>query len=90
MRLGPQGVGRFERGYTLNLVSVDVEAVSKVIGLGSLIWSIPTWLGTTFYLLYRVLAVSVWTGVGVFFGALLVLILVVFLLPCSLISAINA
>jgi len=77
LRLGPQGVGRFEKGYILNLVNVDAEAVSKAIELGNLTWSIPIQLGVTVYLLYRVLGVSVWAGVGVLFGTLLVLILVV-------------
>lgn len=77
LRLGPQGIGRFEKGYILNLVNVDAEAVSKAIELGNLTWSIPIQLGVTVYLLYRVLTVSVWAGVGVLFGALLVLILVV-------------
>jgi ATP-binding cassette, subfamily C (CFTR/MRP), member 1 len=77
LHLGPQGVGRFEKGYILSLVNVDVEAVSGAIELGNLIWSIPVQLGITVYLLYRVLTASVWAGVGVLFGALLVLILVV-------------
>lgn len=77
LRLGPRGIGRFEKGYILNLVNVDAEAVSKAIELGNLTWSIPIQLGVTVYLLYRVLGVSVWAGVGVLFGALLVLILVV-------------
>lgn len=77
LRLGPQGVGRFEKGYILNLVNVDAESVSKAIELGNLTWSIPIQLGITVYLLYRVLTVSVWAGVGVLFGSLLLLILVV-------------
>jgi ABC-type multidrug transport system fused ATPase/permease subunit len=77
LRLGPQGVGRFEKGYILNLVNVDAESVSRAIELGNLTWSIPIELGVTVYLLYRVLGVSVWAGVGVLFGALLILILVV-------------
>ena len=77
LRLGPQGVSRFEKGYILNLINVDAEAVSKAIELSNLTWSIPIQLGVTVYLLYRVLGVSVWAGVGVLFGALLVLILVV-------------
>jgi hypothetical protein len=28
LRLGVQGVGKFEKGYILNLINVDVEAVS--------------------------------------------------------------
>ena len=77
LRLGPQGVGRFEKGYILNLVNIDAESVSRAIELGNLTWSIPIQLGVTVYLLYRVLGVSVWAGVGVLFGALLLLILVV-------------
>lgn len=77
LRLGPQGVGRFEKGYILNLVNVDAEAVSRVIELGNLVWSIPMQLAATIYLLYRVLTASVWAGVGVLFGSLLLLILVV-------------
>ena len=77
LRLGPQGIGRFEKGYILNLVNVDAEAVSKAIELGNLTWSIPIQLGVTVYLLYRVLGVSVWAGVGVLLGTLLILILVV-------------
>jgi ABC-type multidrug transport system fused ATPase/permease subunit len=77
LRLGPQGIGRFEKGYIMNLVNVDAEAVSRAIELGNLTWSIPIQLGTTVYLLYRVLTASVWAGVGVLFGALLILILVV-------------
>ena len=70
LRLGPQG-------YILNLVNVDAEAVSKAIELGNITSSIPIQLGVTVYLLYRVLGVSVWAGVGVLFGARLILILVV-------------
>jgi len=77
LRLGPQGIGRFERGYILNLVNVDAEAVSKAIELGNLTWSIPIQLGVTVYLLYLLLGVSVWTGVGVVFGTLLILVLVI-------------
>ena len=77
LRLGPQGIGRFDKGYILNLVNVDAESVSRAIELGNLTWSIPIQLGVTIYLLYRVLNVSVWAGVGVLFGSLLVLILVV-------------
>ena len=77
LRLGPQGIGRFEKGYILNLVSVDAEGVSKAIELGNLTWSIPIQLGVTIYLLYRVLGVSVWAGVGVLLGTLFIFALVV-------------
>jgi ATP-binding cassette subfamily C (CFTR/MRP) protein 1 len=61
----------------LNLVNTDAEAVSKAIELGNLTWSIPVQIGMIIYLLSRVLGVSVWAGVGILFGALAVLILVV-------------
>ena len=77
LRLGPQGIGRFEKGYILNLINVDAEAVSKAIELGNLTWSIPIQLGATVYLLYRILGVSVWAGLGVLLGSLVLLILVV-------------
>jgi len=77
LRLGPQGIGRFEKGYILNLINVDAEAVSKAIELGNLTWSIPIQLGVIVYLLYRILGVSVWAGVGVLLGTPLLLIVVV-------------
>jgi len=77
LRLGPQGVGRFEKSYILNLVNVDAEAVSKAIELANLTWSIPIQIGVTVYLLYLILGVSVWAGVGVLIGTLFLLILAV-------------
>jgi len=77
LRLGPQGIGRFEKGYILNLVNVDAEAVSKAIELCHLTWSIPIQLGVTVYLLYCFLGVSAWAGVAVLFVTLLIVIIIV-------------
>lgn len=77
LRIGVQGIGRYEKGKILNLINVDAENVSKAIELGNLTWSIPFQVGMIVYLLSRVLGVSVWAGVGVLVGAVTALILVV-------------
>jgi len=77
LRMGVQGIGRYEKGKILNLINVDAENVSKAIELGNFTWSIPFQVGIIIYLLSRVLGVSVWAGVGVLIGAVTALILVV-------------
>lgn len=77
LRMGVQGVSKFDKSYILNLVTVDTEAIAKAFDFANYLWSIPLQLFMIVYLLSRVLGVAVWAAVGVLFISLLVLVLVV-------------
>ncbi|KAI6023743.1 P-loop containing nucleoside triphosphate hydrolase protein [Pisolithus microcarpus] len=77
LRLSAESNQKYNKGYTMNLVNVDCESVSKAWEVTHQIWSIPLQLITIIVLLCRLLGVSAWAGVGILFFSLLLLIMVV-------------
>lgn len=77
LRLSAESNQKYSKGYTMNLVNVDCESVSKAWEVTHQIWSIPFQLAVIIVLLCRLLGFSAWAGVGVLFFSLLLLIMVV-------------
>ncbi|KAI6164415.1 P-loop containing nucleoside triphosphate hydrolase protein [Pisolithus thermaeus] len=77
LRLSAESNQKYNKGYTMNLVNVDCESVSKAWEVTHQIWSIPLQLTTIIVLLCRLLGFSAWAGIGVLFFSLFLLIMVV-------------
>ncbi|KAI6044220.1 P-loop containing nucleoside triphosphate hydrolase protein [Pisolithus marmoratus] len=77
LRLSAESNQKYSKGYTMNLVNVDCESVSKAWEVTHQTWSIPLQLATIIVLLCRLLGVSAWAGIGVLFFSLFLLIMVV-------------
>ncbi|KAF8440807.1 P-loop containing nucleoside triphosphate hydrolase protein [Boletus edulis BED1] len=77
LRLSAANNQKYGKGYTMNLVNVDSESVSKAWEVIHQVWSIPLQLVVVTVLLARLLGVSAWASIGVLVFSLFLLIMVV-------------
>lgn len=77
LRVSAESSQMFNKGYVMNLVNVDCESVSKAWEVVHQIWSIPMQLTVVIVFLCRLLGVSAWSGIGVLFLSLFLLVMIV-------------